>query len=191
MYFGNNNPKNQYHLDGTSLEVITEEKDLGVIVTDNLKPTKQCTKAASKAMNSLRLIKRAFTYIDTQSFSVLYKAYVRPHMEYCVQAWCPYYVKDIQCLESVQRRATKLVPELQHLSYEERLKRLDLYPLEKRRLRGDLIETFKILKGLEKVDATQFFCVSSTMRGFPEYSPGGALGQAGPLTHERLLSSYS
>ena len=107
-------------------------------------------------MQSLRIIKRTFDqlhYIDKDGFAVLYRAYIRPHLEYCVQAWCPYLQKDIKSLEKVQRRATKLVPSLREMSYEERLKELNLYPLEVRRARGDLIKTFKILNGFEDIDA--------------------------------------
>ena len=98
-------------------------------------------------MSSLRVIKRTFNHIDAESFAILYKAYIRPHLEYCVQAWCPYLKKDIKTLEKVQRRATKLVPKLRKQPYNQRLKALNLYPLEVRRIRGDLIETFKIMNG--------------------------------------------
>ena len=80
-------------------------------------------------------------------FMNLYPVLIRPHLEYCVQVWSPHWVKDINLVEGVQRRATKLVPELKHLSYEERLKRLDLTTLEERRTRGDLLEMYKIIMG--------------------------------------------
>ena len=140
-----------------TLEEVHEEKDLGVFVADNLKQSLQCQQAARKAMYMLGLINRHFKKIDIQSFKILYKCYIRPHMEYCIQAWSPYLRRDIDCLEKVQRRATKLVTHCQKLSYDERLKVLDLLPLEKRRLRGDLIETYKILTGLEDVDPADFF----------------------------------
>ena len=94
-------------------------------------------------------------------------AYIRPHLEYCVQAWCPYLKKDIKTLEKVQRRATKLVPKLRKQPYNQRLKALNLYPLEVRRIRGDLIETFKIMNGPEDIDQNQFFstATSTSTRG--------------------------
>ena len=143
------------------LAEVEEEKDLGIFITNDLKVAKQCKEAARKAMNVLRTVKRYFPKIDEPTLLILYKAYVRPHLEYCVQAWSPHFKKDIECLEQVQRRATKLINGFKNLSYENRLKRLKLTTLEKRRLRGDLIETFKIITGREKVDKREFFEISN------------------------------
>jgi len=83
-------------------------------------------------MSVLQLIKRTFSRIDVDDFKTLYHTYVRPHMEYCVQVWNPYLQKDIDCLEKVHRRATKMVWGLSKRSYAERLHILGLYPLEQR-----------------------------------------------------------
>ena len=151
----------QYYLEENgvkiNLESTVEEKDLGVLVTSDLKVGNQCRKAASKAMSILGMIRRSFDRIDKDDFQILYKTYIRPCVEYCVQAWSPYLVKDVQCLERVQRRATKLVYELKGLAYEERLKHLGLTTLEQRRLRGDLILTYKLLTNRMEIDASQFF----------------------------------
>ena len=99
----------------------------------------------------LGYIKRQFTTRKKGTILTLYNALVRQHLEYAVQFWSPSMRKDIERLEKVQARATKLIPSIRHMSYERRLAELNLYSLEKRRIRGQLIETFKILKGIENI----------------------------------------
>ena len=82
-------------------------------------------------------------------------------IEYTVQAWSPQYRKDIEVLEKVQRRATKLIPEIKDKPYEERLRIIGLTTLEDRRIRGDLIEVFKIMHGFENLERKKFFKLSS------------------------------
>ena len=96
----------------------------------------------------LGMIKRTFSVRDENIILPLFKSLVRPHLEYGVRAWRPNYRKDINLLEGVQRRATKLISSLKDKAYENRLSYLKLKTLETRRLRGDLIEVYKILKGL-------------------------------------------
>ena len=86
---------------------------------------------------------------------------MRPHLEYCIQAWRPYLQKDIKLLEGVQHRATRMIANFRNMSYEHRLSRLRLTTLETRRLRGDLIEVFKIMKGFDNIDYHDFFVVST------------------------------
>ncbi|XP_038064885.1 uncharacterized protein LOC119735252 [Patiria miniata] len=162
MHMGNNNPGCIYQMGDTKLQERDQEKDLGVYICNNCKSSVQCAKSAQKAMNSLRVIKRTFKHITKDSFAVLYKTYIRLHLEYCVQAWNPGLRKDIHTLEKVQRRATKLVPAVRHLSYPDMLEALDLYSLEQRRTRGDLIEVFKIFNGFDKTEPTRFFKISNT-----------------------------
>jgi len=90
-------------------------------------------------------ISRSFEYIDTGTFKKLYTALVRPHIEYAQPVWSPYKKQDIAAIESIQRRATKLVPGLSGLPYPERLKKLKLPTLSYRRTRGDMIEVYKLL----------------------------------------------
>ena len=116
-------------------------------------------------MQSLGLIKRTFTHLTMESFLILYKTYIRPHLEYCVSIWNPYLARNIDKFERIQQRATKLVPELAQLSYEARLQHLNLYSLYCRRQRGDLIEVYKLINHLKKFHRTHFLPVNSATRG--------------------------
>ena len=111
------------------------------------------------------MTRRNFRRLDKQDFLIIYKTYIRPHLEYCVQAWSPHLTKDVEVLEKVQRAATKLVLELRKLEYNERLRRLGLTTLQRRRTRDDSIETYKILSGKEGISSTQFFQLSANEHG--------------------------
>ena len=143
-------------MDGVSLEMVSNQKDLGVVVNNKLKFDGQCIAASKTANKILGFISRSFEYKSKDIVLPLYKSLVRPHLEYAIQFWSLYYRKDIDMLERVQRRATKLIPNIRNLSYEDRLKRLGLYTLKTRRLRGDLIEVFKILNGFDLVSTNLF-----------------------------------
>ena len=146
-----------YEMGGTILSKTVKEKDLGVTMNANMKVSEQCRIAASEGNKVLGMIGRNITYKEKSLIIHLYKAIVRPHLEYCIQAWNPHLRKDVDMLEKIQRRATKLIPELRDLTYEERLKECGLTTLETRRLRGDQIEVFKILNGYENIDSNIFF----------------------------------
>ena len=152
MHVGSRNPKRTYNMNGRPLQTVQEESDLGVTITNDLKPTKHCKLACKKANVMLGFIARNFDYKTPEVMLTLYNSLVRPHLEYAVQFWSPNYRKDIELLERVQRRATKMIPSLRGQAYEERLKKLNLFSLEKRRLRGDLIQVFKYLNRFNNVD---------------------------------------
>ena len=142
---------------GAVLGRTTQEKDLGLTFSADMKVSEQCGIAASKGNQILGLIRRTITYKDKQLIVLLYKAIARPHLEYCLQAWRPYCKKDVDKLERIQRRVVKMISGLRDLSYESRRLERGLTTLETRRLRGDQIEVFKIVNGYEDIDTNTFF----------------------------------
>ena len=165
MHIGSKNPKSVYGMNGTELETTRAERDLGVTIDDKLDLGKHIKSIVAKANRILRLIRISFACLDKPMFLNLYLVLVRPHLEYCVQVWSPYKQKYIKLIERVQRRATKLVPELRELEYPERLRRLGLTTLEERRVRGDMIQTYKFISGKEDIDQAVFFKMAAPRPG--------------------------
>ena len=143
-------------MDGTtSLRNVSSEKALGVIADSKLSFDENISKKTKTASGTSAIIKKCFEIIFADSLKTLYKTLVRPHLEYANQSWKPYLKKHILMIENVQRRATRLVPGYGNLSYEDRLKALNIPTLEYRRRRGRMIEVFKILNECYDRKATE------------------------------------
>ena len=121
-----------------------------------LKAVSNCGEVVKKANRILGMIRRNFQDKSDQTILPLY-LWLGHKIEYCIQARRPYLKKDIEQLERVQKRVTSLVNGFRHLHYDERLQKLGLVKIEKRFKRADMIETFKILHGLDKCDSSLFF----------------------------------
>lgn len=171
MHLGNKNKEHDYHMqDGanqTTLEATTCEKDLGVHVDPTLKFSQHVRKTTNKANSILGMIRRTFDYMDKSMMIQLFKGLIRPILEYGNIIWSPSLKKDAMLIESIQRRATKMVPELKEMEYEDRLRALNLPSLVYRRLRGDLIEAYKLTHGIYNVDSETILpkCKNDRTRG--------------------------
>ena len=160
LHLGNKNGRRSYLLEGIQLADTKEERDLGIIIRDDLKFHTQVAEVAKKCNKLLGLIYRTFTCKRKDIIIKLYKSIIRPHMDYCSQAWRPHHVQDIELLERVQKRATRMIEECKGKTYQQRMDVCNLTTLETRRIRADLIEVYKILKGKEGVDKGGLFIMA-------------------------------
>ena len=142
LHFGKNNPNIEYNMEEKLISASRTMKDLGIIFEDDFKLK--------------------------DNVIILYKAFVRPILEYCCTTWAPHFIKDHKEIEKVQKRATKLVKSISHLPYGERLKKLSLTTLYYRRQRADVLHVFRIIKGIDKLDIGNFFGNCNNPRILPE-----------------------
>jgi len=156
LHLGWGNPYCQYRLGDEGIENSPAKKNLGVLVDEKLDMSQQCALTAQKASCVLGCIKSSVASRLREVILPLCSSLVRPHLESCVQLWSPQHREDMDLLEQVQARATKMIRGLEHLSYEERLRELGLFGLEKRRLRGDIV-TFQYLNRTSKRDEDKLF----------------------------------
>ena len=136
---------------GSKTQLLETEKDLGVYIDKNLLFNVHCQRIANAANRLVGLTRRLFDYLDATTFQLIYKALIRPRIEYASSVWSPVRKPGVEIIERVQRRATKMLPGMADL-YEERLKKLDLPTLVFRRMRGDIIQVYKYFHELYDVE---------------------------------------
>ena len=140
------------YLDDVPVTQVSEEKDLGILIDNSLKFQNHINSQAKKANKMLGLIRRSFSFLDKDMFLCLYKSLVRPYLEYGSQVWSVIYKKEAVTLENVQRRATRPLPNIRNLSYQQRLQTLGLPTLQYRRLRADMVGVYRVLNDIDIVD---------------------------------------
>ncbi len=161
MPYSSSGKKKKNEIGGVKLESVHCIQDLGLMITSNLKFSQHCKEAVFKANRMLGFKNRNCSFKNKDIILPMYISLVRHYLEYTVQFWSPHHAKDIAKLEAVQRGAM-------NKSYEERLARLNRFSLEKRCLRGKLIECFKILKWFMNVDSNCFELTTCHEQGVTE-----------------------
>ena len=165
VHFGKNNSINfNYEMNGEWLENIDHHRDLGLVVSNDLKFNHQALVARNKANRILGFISKNVSYKNKDVILKLFNAYIRPQLEYCQQARVQLNRADIDMLEGIQRKATRLIPQLRTLPYSERLKELNMFSLEQRFIRGDLIEVYKIINNLDNIKSHNLFTFNDNSR---------------------------
>ena len=168
LHFGRTNLSLEYTIEGAALESTCLEKDLGVFLDTDLKFREHAASVVAKATQILAVIRRAFALIDGATLPLLYTTFVRPHLEYGNLLWGPFNRADQRLVERVQRRATRMVANIRHKPYEDRLRSLQLPSLYYRRRRGDMIHAFQLFHGGVDASPADFFTLADgPTRGHP------------------------
>ena len=154
MHFGRRNLQFKYHMNGVELAEVEVERDIGVCVASNLKPSQHCREATGRAKAVLGQLSRCFHYRDRIVFLRLYTQYVRPHLEFSSSVWSPWLTADIDMLEAVQKKAIGMISGLTAGDYTGKLKELDLWSLSKRRTMFDRIQVFKIANNIGDINCS-------------------------------------
>ena len=139
-------PQFHYNMEGHQLNYSACEKDLGVHIDNKLNLDQHISNAINKANRVMGIAKTTFDHMDSKVFQQIFKGLVRPHVDYASSVWSPHLIKQKDAIETVQRRATKWIPGFYDLPYNERLRTLKLPTLACRRMRGDMIQVYKILR---------------------------------------------
>ena len=164
IHYGSKNLSLSYYIDGNLVQADYSEKDLGITFDSNMKFTSHINTIVAKANSRVGIIRRNFTDMKPAVFLPIYKAIIRPLLEYGSVIWNPLLKQDKREIEMVQRRATKLVRSISHLSYSERLKFLKLDSLCYRRRRSDMIQVYRIIKGVDNIETSTFFTLNQNQR---------------------------
>ena len=157
IHVGRNNPNYDYTLNSEILQTSDTEKDIGFNIHSSLKPSTHCNIVAKKAQTTLSLISRNFHYRDKKTFVNLYCQHVRPILEYASPVWSPWLECDKKVVEDVQKRMVRMISGLSGQTYEEKLNEIGLHSLEYRRDKADMVQVFKMLKGIDNVDYSNWF----------------------------------
>jgi hypothetical protein len=144
------------------IPVVTDVKDLGVVIDAAVTFKKHINNIVARSSSRVALIYKCFISKDVVTLLRAYKTYVRPILDYASCVWSPYHITAIKQIESVQRKFTKRLPGYANLEYCQRCAQLNIETLELRRLRQDLLLTYKILFGMVNVCSTEFFTLSNT-----------------------------
>uniref|UniRef100_A0A8D8TMU7 Uncharacterized protein n=2 Tax=Cacopsylla melanoneura TaxID=428564 RepID=A0A8D8TMU7_9HEMI len=159
-----------------------KQNDLGLLITEDLKWNSHTDKVTKKAMSMIYLIKRVFKNLSIEGASKIYKTYVRPMIEYAIPVWNPQYKKNIESLEQIQRKATKISSKIRKFDYPKRMEILNLTTHEERRLRGDLIEIYKL-------STNYYSCFNTEENEFLTFNQSSRRGHQMKLTKERTAKN--
>ena len=157
MHLGKNNPRRAYFMydkatdKNIQLETTDLERDLGILISSDGSFSPQVVTAISRANNIFGKMKNTFKYFTSDIVKTLYPVYIRPHIEFAVPVWNALSKEDTKKLETFQRKVTRYASDLVNLEYKERLTRLNLTTVEVRRIRGDLIQFYKIINGFDDI----------------------------------------
>jgi len=180
IHYGKHNTHISYKLGDKDISSNNLIKDLGVIFQDDLSFKEHINKIVASANSKLGIIRNTFHEITKDNFIVLYKSFVRPILEYCCTTWAPHFVMFHNDIEKVQRRATKLVKGIAHLPYSDRLKKLNLTTLYYRRQRADMLQVYRIINNIDRIDKDTIF----------EFNKRPSRGNSLKIVKPRALTSF-
>ena len=178
----------------TPITRVEEERDLGILFTPNLKFDKHISNIIRKANNLIGVIKRSFSCLDPPMFQTLYTTLIRPHLEYASVIWNPCQLGNARSIEKIQRRATRIVPQLRNIPYHDRLNALDLPSLLYRRRFLDMVMVYKIIHGLDGAPFDDFFSyhnISTRSNGFKLYKHFSRLNVRKFSFSQRVINDWN